>query len=217
LSLPESPRLYLLLDRSYLDENGLLSLCEVALAEGVRLLQYRDKSSGDKEFEALARRLAAACSHAGATLIVNDRAPVAARLGLGLHVGQDDLSPALARSVIGPEAPLGISTHSLAQARAAFAEPVDYIACGPLYATGIKPKASPVGLGLLEAVAAGSPVPVVGIGGITPERAGDVLRAGADYVAVVSAVAAAKDPAAVIRRFIEIGEGFDDKRQRPLR
>lgn len=212
--LPERPRLYLLLDRSYLDEEGLLALCQVALDEGVRLLQYRDKLSGDEDFARTARRLRELCSPYGATLIINDRVDIAASLGLGLHVGQEDASPRVARDAIGPDAVLGVSTHSLEEARAAFAEPVDYVAVGPLFATGTKRGVAPVGLELLRAVAAeAGGMPLVGIGGVTPERARDVLRAGAQWIAVVSCVATAPQPAAVIRRLIEAGEACDDSRE----
>jgi thiamine-phosphate pyrophosphorylase len=140
---------------------------------------------------ALADDLSARARRAGATLIVNDRADVAAlSRAHGVHVGQDDLSPALARQVVGVEAIVGLSTHTEAHVEAALAEPISYLAIGPVFATTSKAQPDPVvGLGgVARAAARAGPsgVPVVAIGGITLDRASDVLAAGASSVAVIS-------------------------------
>lgn len=138
----------------------------------------------------MAARVAELCRRAGALFIINDRADVASLLEAGLHVGQDDLPPALARRLIGRERVLGFSTHNLEQLVAGFGEPVDYLAFGPVFPTTTKENPDPtVGLGLLRSAceqAREAGLPVVAIGGITRSRALDVLAAGADSIAVIS-------------------------------
>lgn len=134
--------------------------------------------------------MAELCRQAGALFVINDRADVARLLDAGLHVGQDDLPPAEARRLIGPDAVLGLSTHNPAQFRAALMEPVDYVAFGPIFPTATKENPDPVvGLGLLPELAEQarrSGRPLVAIGGITRARAHEVLAAGADSLAVIS-------------------------------
>jgi thiamine-phosphate pyrophosphorylase len=142
-------------------------------------------------------------------VIVNDRTDVAklARAD-GVHVGQDDLDPADARRILGGSAVIGLSTHSLEQARAASRAPVDYIAVGPVFATSSKDAgAAAVGTALVSEVRAmldaeGIAKPIVAIGGITLERAPDVMRAGAASVAVISDLLATGDPAARVREYL---------------
>jgi thiamine-phosphate pyrophosphorylase len=119
-------------------------------------------------------------------LVVNDRADVAKLLDAGLHVGQDDLPPGDARRLLGPAAMLGYSTHNLRQFEAALAEPVDYLAIGPVFATASKQNPDPVvGLDELRKCRALSPRPLVAIGGITRDSVAAVLAAGADSVAII--------------------------------
>jgi thiamine-phosphate pyrophosphorylase len=138
--------------------------------------------------------VAALCREAGAIFIVNDRADFAMLLGAGLHLGQDDLPPAEARglwSLAGQtiEPVIGFSTHNPDQLRAAGAEPVDYLALGPVFATASKENPDPVvGIDKLREVRAGVNKPLVAIGGITLENAAEALRAGADSVAVIAAM-----------------------------
>jgi thiamine-phosphate pyrophosphorylase len=156
--------------------------------------------------EALARRAEAA----GATFVVNDRADIARLAGAGgLHVGQTDLAPADARVVVGADMPIGRSTHTEAQVRAALAEPIDYLAIGPVFGTRSKDRPDPtVGLeGVRMAVrlasAGAAPRPVVAIGGITLETAPSVLAAGAASVAVIADLLAG-DPATRIRQWGQV-------------
>lgn len=181
------PRVYPIVDTATLALCGMdpVEFAAALLDGGARLLQFRHKGAYPAErFEQL-HSVAALCRDAGAQLIVNDRADLAAILDAGLHVGQGDLSPAQARAVIG-SALLGFSTSSLEQMRAAAPEPVDYVALGPIFATSSKPDADPaVGLEVLRACRILTPKPLVAIGGITLDNAAQVLDAGADSVAVI--------------------------------
>src|SRR5690348_7305629 len=127
------PRVYPILDTASLDRAGIgiREAAEALLEGGAEILQFRHKTFWTREAFAEAERIAALCRDAHAQFIINDRADYAALLGAGLHLGQDDLSPADARRVVGPAAVTGFSTHNPEQLRAAEAEPVDYVALGP--------------------------------------------------------------------------------------
>jgi len=151
----------------------------------------------------MAERLRDRCRAAGATFIVNDRLDLALALGAdGVHLGQDDLPPAAARPLLRPGMILGLSTHSLEQARAAQAAGADYVAVGSMFPTGTKPDFQLVGPELIGKLRGEIGVPLIGIGGITHDNVAQVIRAGADGVAVISAVCAAPDPEAATRRFL---------------
>ncbi len=157
----------------------------------MRLIQLRAKNWSSGAFLDLAAAAVADAAAAGAVVVVNDRADVAVlSRAPGLHVGQDDLSPVDARRLVGPDAWLGLSTHTVAQWTAALAAPISYVAIGPVFDTGTKATGyEAVGLHTvrLVATAAAAPaLPVVAIGGITLERAPAVIAAGAASVAVIS-------------------------------
>ena len=140
----------------------------------------------------------------GVTFIVNDRVDLAIAVGAdGVHLGQDDLPPRLARPLLRPGMILGLSTHSVEQARRAQADGADYVAVGAMFPTRTKADFELVGPALVRAVRPEIRVPLVGIGGITPDNVGEVIRAGADGVAVISAVCAAGDPAAASAHFLD--------------
>jgi thiamine-phosphate pyrophosphorylase len=166
-----------------------LELTFKALNAGCAIVQLRAKQLDDLAFLKIAMRIRSACAHAGVPFVVNDRADIARLVGAdGLHLGQDDLSIEDARSVVG-EMQVGVSTHSLEQASRADAEGADLIAFGPVFETQTKENPDPVvGLKTLEEVCRTVSRPVVAIGGITPENAGETLQAGARYVAVISAL-----------------------------
>lgn len=180
----------------------VLALADAILAGGARFLQLRAKRATTRELIALARAVQARADGAGARLILNDRADVAQLVGSGVHLGQDDLPPAAARAMLGPEAVIGFSTHNLAQLDAAVqAGCVDYLAFGPIFATRSKANPDPeLGLEMLAAARARCRLPLVAIGGITAATLPAVRRAGADAVAVIGAIAAAADPADATRR-----------------
>jgi len=190
------------------------ALGEAACAAGADVVQLRAKRSGDRQVLAWAAGLRARTRACGALLIVNDRFDLALACGAdGVHLGQDDLPP---QRIPGPARArllVGRSTHTLEQVRRALAEPVDYLAFGPVFGTRSKSSEySARGLeDLARAVALASPRPVVGIGGIDAERAAGVAATGAG-VAVISAVAGAPDPrkaagelAEIVRRAREAG------------
>lgn len=168
----------------------LLRRLVVELAEaGVEILQYRNKRDEDAAVVEDARILREAAA-GGMRLILNDRAALVARLGWdGVHVGQEDLAAREARELVGERAWVGLSTHNERQLRAADLEPVDYIAIGPVFATGSKANPDPViGIEGVRRARALTQKPLVAIGGITAETAQAVVQAGADSVAVIAAI-----------------------------
>jgi thiamine-phosphate pyrophosphorylase len=176
------------------------------LASGCRLVQLRLKeATGDELFRrALAWREIIPLDEA--FFLVNDRADIAAMVGAdGVHLGQQDLPPAVARRLLPADAVLGLSTHSLEQARRAQDEDLDYIAAGPIFATSTKPDAEiPIGLETLAAICAESRLPVVAIGGLTPENATAVTAAGASALAVLSTLRGQGDVRSRTRRLLDL-------------
>jgi len=174
------------------------------IAAGVQLLQYRDKKAGVREQFSESRAIADVARGAGCSFLVNDRPEVAYLSGAsGVHVGQEDLSPEQARAIIGPDRWVGVSTHNLKQFEQATVTSADYIAVGPIFPTSSKANPDPVvGTELLRRVRALTRKPIVAIGGITLDRAPEVLAAGADSVAVISDILQAKDPASRAREYI---------------
>lgn len=207
------PKLYPILDAGFLPredrEPFLTSLAGELLASGVTLLQYRNKRGSDAEILADARLLRAAMPAGQCRLILNDRADLAVLAGFdGVHVGQQDLSPLGARKVVGPEGIVGLSTHNPEQLRAAVLAPADYLAIGPVFETASKENPDPVvGLEGVRQARLLTDRPLVAIGGISLENCRAVLDAGADSVAVLSAVfqsASGDPPGKVVRDFLAI-------------
>ena len=183
------PALYPILDtESLARRNCSLETAAAAWIEGgARILQLRHKGHWPRTLFQQAKRIAEICRASGTIFIVDDRADFAAILHAGLHVGQDDLSPADARAVIGPDAILGFSSHNVDQLCAAAREPVTYVAFGPIFATRSKANPDPVvGLNELRRCRELTEKPLVAIGGITRSNAAEVLAAGADAVAVIA-------------------------------
>jgi thiamine-phosphate pyrophosphorylase len=159
-------------------------------AGGATLVQIREKHLAPNEFLAEAREAVAVARQLGITIIVNDRLDLALAAGAhGVHLGQDDLPPEAARRVSGPDFIIGFSTHNPEQALAAVREPVDYIAVGPVFFTSSKENPDPVigtsGVAKIRQEL-GDHVPLVAIGGITPNNARSVLESGANSIAVIS-------------------------------
>jgi thiamine-phosphate pyrophosphorylase len=200
--------LYVVLDRTAAGGRDLVDILDAALAGGSRLIQLREKEWPSGRVLPLAERLRARCAAAGATFIVNDRVDLALAAGAdGVHVGQDDLPARTVRPLLRPGMVLGVSTHSVTQARAAQADGADYIAVGSMFPTRSKAEFELVGTDLLRKLRGEIRVPLVGIGGITHANVGEVIAAGADGVAVISAVCAAADPRAAAERFIALIRG----------
>jgi thiamine-phosphate pyrophosphorylase len=205
------PRLYPILDTGALEGRGL-ALVETAAAMlegGACLLQIRHKGVWSPAIYTAAREVASLCRQAGAILIVNDRADIAKLLGEGLHLGQDDLAPTDARALLGDGPVMGYSSHNSAQLRDAAAEPVDYVALGPIFSTSSKQNPDPVvGLDELRRCRALVEKPLVAIGGITRENARAVFDAGADAVAVIADLLPENATAADVRQRIEEWRGI---------
>jgi len=200
--------LYVILDRGAARGRDLADLLEAVIAGGCRMVQLREKEWPSGRLLPLAERLRARCAAAGVTFVVNDRLDLALAVGAdGVHLGQDDLPARAARPLLRGGMILGVSTHSLAQARAAQADGADYVAVGSMFATVSKPEFQLVGPDLIRKLRGEIRVPLIGIGGITHDNVAEVVRAGADGVAVISAVCAAPDPASATRRFLELIRG----------
>ena len=186
------PRFYPILDRDLLQQHDLDAAEAAAQLRdaGCTLIQYRNKSEPAGVVLAEALRLREQLPPTTVRLLLNDRVDLARLSGAdGIHVGQTDLAPADARHVLAPGQVLGLSTHSLAQFRAALEELVDYLAIGPIFSTSTKFDADPVvGLDLLRQARSLTQKPIVAIGGITLANAARVIEAGADSVAVISAL-----------------------------
>jgi thiamine-phosphate pyrophosphorylase len=200
------PRIYPILDTQSLMARACEpeTAAEAWLDGGARIVQFRHKGQWTRPVFEQAERVAGQCRERNATFIINDRADVALLLGAGLHVGQDDLSPADARSLIGAGALLGYSTHNPHQLDAASAEPVDYVAIGPIFATASKQNPDPVvGLDELRKCRARCVRPLVAIGGITRETARAVFAAGADSIAVIGDLIPENCTSADLRRRME--------------
>ena len=197
-------RLYLCTDarRAQGDLPGFL---DAVLGAGIDIVQLREKGLEAGEELALLEVFAQACRRHGRLLAVNDRADVALAAGADvLHLGQDDLPVPVARRILGDGPLIGRSSHSPAQADAVAAEPgTDYFCAGPLWTTPTKPGRPATGLALIEHVTrTGTARPWFAIGGISLDRLGAVLAAGATRVVVVRAITEAADPAAATREFV---------------
>ena len=169
---------------------------------GARFIQLREKQASPREFYDAAKAVMDLACERGISVIINDRVDIALALKAdGVHLGQDDLPPEHARNILGPDAIIGFSTHSLAQAQAAIKLPVDYIGYGPIFTTTTKENPDAVvGLdGLREIRQAIGDFPLVAIGGITEDRLTSVFDAGADSAAIIGAILA--DPAAISAQF----------------
>jgi len=198
------PRLYVILDAGMLTEPAG-ETAQKLINAGVQLLQYRDKRASARELLSSSRTIAAAARAAKCTFFVNDRPDIAYLSGAdGVHVGQEDLGVGQAREVVGPDRWVGVSTHNLQQFEQAAASSADYIAVGPIFPTSSKANPDPVvGVDFMRRVRTLTSKPVVAIGGISIERAPEVIAAGADSVAVISGILKAQNPAAQAREYLE--------------
>ena len=198
-----SARFYAILDTSYMPLERLEETGRAVLAGGAGVVQLRAKNATTAARSEMLKKLAPLCAAAGVPLIGNDDLEaVLAVPGAGLHVGQDDLDARAARAALGPERVLGLSTHSLEQAKAAMAmtEVLTYFAVGPVFPTATKPDYPAVGLELVRTVAALRPrLPWFCIGGINRKNVAQVRAAGGRAVVAVSEVLCDTDPARVVR------------------
>jgi thiamine-phosphate pyrophosphorylase len=190
------PKIYPITDTAI---SGLshLEQAKQMIEGGARIIQIRDKTGASNDLFEEVRNVVGLASVSGVKVIVNDRADIALAAGAsGVHLGRDDLPPEKAREFLGPDAVIGISTHTVDQALNALRMPVDYIAIGPVFPTSTKEDPDPVvGLAGVAAIReAIGEMPLVAIGGITFENFRDVLSAGADSVALIGGILSCEEP-----------------------
>jgi len=187
---------YLVADRTCCRGRDLLDVVEEAVRGGASLVQLREKEAGAREFVHIARQMKRLLHSLDTPLIINDRVDVALACGAdGVHVGQEDMHPKDVRLLTGPELLVGLTVHTPELAREAQDLPVDYLGAGPVFGTASKedpkPRLEPEGLARIREQTS---LPLVGIGSITAGNAGEVIRAGADGAAVISAICSAQSP-----------------------
>jgi thiamine-phosphate pyrophosphorylase len=187
--------LYLVADADYAAGRDLAGLVDAAIEGGVTLVQLRAKHLPGGAFVELALEVARRLAAKGVPLLINDRADVALGCGAaGVHLGQEDIQVPLARRLLGPDATIGVSVNTPDEARRAEREGADYVGAGPAYATATKETALAVlgreGIGLIKRAIR---IPVVAIGGIGTGNASEIASAGADGIAVISAILGAPD------------------------
>jgi thiamine-phosphate pyrophosphorylase len=199
---------YLVTQESLSGERTTQAVVEAAVASGVDVVQLREKDRNVRERYHLGRQLRELTREAGVTFVVNDRVDLAAAVDAdGVHLGDDDLPVEVAREQLGPDALIGRSVSFVDDARRAEKAGADYLGVGAVYATGSKDDVDDdeheIGPERVGAIAAAVDIPVVGIGGVTADNAAPIVEAGADGVAVITAIAGADDPEAATRDLAE--------------
>jgi thiamine-phosphate pyrophosphorylase len=196
-------RLCLVTDRALAGGRGVIEVALAAVRGGATMVQLREKDATTRAFVEQARALKAALAPLGVPLAINDRLDVALAVDAdGLHVGQDDMPVETARRLLGPDRFIGLSITAVEQVLRPDAEAADYLGVGPIYAQMTKSDAAaPLGVEGLRRLRALTGKPLVAIGGLTPDNSAPVLAAGADGLAVVSAIVGAQEPEAAARRF----------------
>jgi thiamine-phosphate pyrophosphorylase len=202
---PRTWGLYVISDRAQTQGRSLEEVVGACIQGGARVFQLREKDLEARELTALAERLLRFITPVGGLLLINDRVDVALAVGAnGAHLSQRGLPPAVARRLLGPTRLLGVSCHSLAEAEEAQQGGADFILLGPIFYTPSKASyGPPLGLELLRKVRPNIRLPIFAIGGITGAHRREILAAGADGVAVISAVMAAPDVSAAVRALLE--------------
>ena len=201
--------LYVVLDPSFAKGRPIDEVCEAALLGGADVIQLRHKDAPALTLYEEDLRLRELCRRYGKLFIMNDRVDLALAMDAdGVHLGQDDLPPAVARRLLGPDHIIGVSASTSEEARRAEQDGADYLGVGAIYeARGSKTDAgAPIGPRAIAAIKAGVSIPIVGIGGINAANAAEVVRAGADGVAVLSAVVSAPDVAQAARELRSVVE-----------
>jgi len=200
--------LHLVTDRALCGARGLDAVVQQAVAGGVASVQLREKTLSTREFVEAAARLVALLAQTRTPLLINDRLDVALAAGAqGVHLGQSDLPAGLARKLLGPRAIIGLSVETWDDVERAEGEPVDYLGVSPVFATPTKTDTQrPWGLEGLARIRAFSRHPLVAIGGLHESNLAQTVRAGAEGIAVVSAICAAADPRLAAQRLVRLFE-----------
>lgn len=204
--------LYLITDRkiSGIDHE---EIAERALKGGLRIIQLREKEMPERELLSVALRLREITRRWGTLFIINDHVDIArASDADGVHLGQDDLPVYVAREILGDKKIIGVSTHSIEEAVQAQSSKADYIGFGPIFHTETKNSSTPLGTDIIRDLKKKIYIPVVAIGGINLDNLPDVINAGADAVAVISAIARSGNIAETVKRFVEKITGLSSVR-----
>ncbi len=203
--MPFDLSLYLVTDAALCDPLGIEQTVAAAVQGGATMVQLRDKHASDEQMIAQAKRLKAMLAGSGVPLIINDRLNVAlASQADGLHVGQSDTAVQEARHALGQDAIIGLSINTLAHLQSAPVTLLDYVGLGPVFATGSKQDhAQPIGFDGLAQLAQACPLPSVAIGGLKAEHLAQVKAAGADGMAVISAICGQPDPRLAAQAFFQ--------------
>lgn len=206
LQLPDFPLLNVIIGGDLCEGKDYSDLTKMAVLNGARLIQLREKDWDTRRLVDTAAEMGRICRRYGALFVVNDRVDVAAASGAdGVHIGQDDMNPIMARALLGPEKIIGVSAGNITEALAAVAAGADYLGVGPVYPTISKDcKYDAGGPELVAEINDKVSVPIVAIGGITPENTQPLIKAGADGVAVISAILGANDPVRVLHDFKKV-------------
>jgi thiamine-phosphate pyrophosphorylase len=201
--LRRSP-VYLVTEEAFGAGRSSVEIAEAAMAGGIRIVQVREKDGTARHALEIARALRESTRRCGALLLVNDRLDIALAVGAdGAHVGQEDIPIEEARRVLGPDALIGLSITDESQLGAADAAAADYLGVGAVFPSDTKTDATQTGLALLAAARASTPLPIVAIGGVKASNAALAVEAGADSLAVITAITMAPDPAAAARALAE--------------
>lgn len=201
----EQLRLYLVTDRAFLAGRDMASVVREAVAGGVTMVQLREKHLDTRAFVEEAIALKEALQDTGVPLIINDRLDVALASGAdGVHIGQSDMPYPIARKLLGPNAIIGLSVENMDQVRQAETLDVDYIGVSPVFSTPTKEDtAAPFGLEGLQQAAEISTHPIVAIGGMNLSNVSDVIKHGADGIALVSAIMGSDGPRKASQQLIQ--------------
>ncbi len=200
-------KLYILISSS-IAAKPIIETTRLVIDGGADAIQLREKTISDSEFITLASEVRDITTNSDTLLIINDRVHVAREVNAdGVHLGQQDMSILEARDIIGDEKIIGVSTHSVIQAKQAQKDGADYIAIGPIYPTRTKDYEPLVGIKIIREISGTVNIPFIAIGAITLENIDDVLKAGASRIAVCSAIIGSKDIYSSTRQFKEKLDG----------
>ncbi|MFO7833768.1 MAG: thiamine phosphate synthase [Halohasta sp.] len=221
---PDQWQTYLVTQASLSKGRSTTEIVAAAIDGGVDAVQLREKDTDLQTRYELGRELRELTTEAGVDLLVNDRVDLAHAVGAdGVHLGQSDLPISTAREILGPEATIGASVSTVSEARLAAITGADYLGVGAVFGTDSKDDAESVddalGLDRLADIVAAVKIPVVAIGGVTPDNAGAAIEAGADAVAVISAITNADDPEAAasdLRAAVDGATGGEEATAEPV-
>ena len=197
------PKLYLITDRHQVQKgHQLLQVVEELLQAGVRMIQLREKDLSAAELYPLAKKLRSLTHKHDSLLLINDRIDLAQAIGAdGVHLGGHSLPVKIARQILGPNTLIGASTHSTVEAESAQCQGADFITFGPVFFTPSKERfGAPVGIETLQTICKSCKVPVYGLGGIKANNTRETLQAGAQGVAMISALLSSPEPAQAYRQ-----------------